>query len=145
MTTLWPMLPLAPSAPGSAPEVVPTGGRPRRRRWIAFVIAVVLLACAIAGAAVLQVPYVAFRPGSVRPVTERVRVEGAESFPPDQSIAYTTVSVGSTTMLEALAGWLDDDVDVLPEERVRGDRTEAENRRYNAQLMDTSKLTAVAV
>ena len=108
-------------------------------------MAVVLLAAAITGAAVLQVPYVALRPGSVRPVTERVQVEGAESFPPDQSIAYTTVSVGGTTMLEALAGWLDDDVDVLPEERVRGDRSEEENRRYNAELMDASKLTAVAV
>jgi PDZ domain-containing protein len=145
MTTLWPMLPLAPSAPGSAPEVPPTGDRPRRRRWIPFAVLVALLTSAIVGAAVLPVPYVAFRPGSVRPVTERVRVDGAESFAPDQSIAYTTVGVGSTTMLEALAGWLDDDVDVLPEERVRGDRSEAENRRYNAQLMDTSKLTAVAV
>jgi len=145
MATLWPMLPLAPSAPGAAPEVAPTGGRPRRRRWIAFVVVIVLLACAITGAAVLQVPYVALRPGSVRPVTERVQVDGADRFPPDESIAYTTVSVGGTTMLEALAGWLDDDVDVLPEERVRGDRSEEENRRYNAELMDASKLTAVAV
>jgi PDZ domain-containing protein len=139
------MLPLAPSAPGAVPELAPTGARPRRRRWIAFVVAVVLLVAAITGAALLQVPYVALRPGSVRPVTERVQVEGAESFAPDQSIAYTTVSVGGTTMLEALAGWLDDDVDVLPEERVRGDRSEEENRRYNAELMDTSKLTAIAV
>jgi PDZ domain-containing protein len=127
------------------PEGAVAESGPRRRRWVLFVVAVVLLTSAIVGTAVLQVPYVALRPGSVRPVTERVRVEGAESFAPDQSIAYTTVSVGSTTMLEALAGWLDDDVDVLPEERVRGDRTEAENRRYNAELMDASKLTAVAV
>ncbi len=32
-----------------------------------------------------------------------------------------------------------------PRTRVRGDRSEAENRRYNAQLMDTSKLVAIAV
>jgi PDZ domain-containing protein len=49
------------------------------------------------------------------------------------------------SLLEALAGWLDDDVDVLPEDRVRGSRTADESRRYNAQLMDTSKLTAIAV
>jgi PDZ domain-containing protein len=110
-----------------------------------MVVAVLLLVSAIVGAALIEVPYVALRPGSVRPVTERVEVEGARTYQPSQSISYTTVSVGSTTMLEALAGWLDDDVDVLPEERVRGDRTEDENRRYNAQLMDTSKLVAVAV
>jgi PDZ domain-containing protein len=117
----------------------------RRRRWIALVVALGLLASAVIGAAVVQVPYVALRPGSVRPVTEQVLVEGAESYPPEASIAYTTVSVGSTTLLEAVVGWLDDDTDVLPEERVRGDRSAEENRRYNAELMDVSKLVAVAV
>jgi PDZ domain-containing protein len=48
-------------------------------------------------------------------------------------------------LLEAVVGWLDDDTDVLPQERVRGDRTAEENRRYNAELMDASKLVAVAV
>ena len=72
-------------------------------------------------------------------------VEGAPSYPPEESIAYTTVSIGTATLLEALAGWLDDDVDVLPEEAVRGGRSDEENRRYNAQLMDTSKLVAIAV
>jgi PDZ domain-containing protein len=141
------MLPLAPTAPEAPPEAPPEVVRPprRRRRWIAFVVAVLLLVSAVIGAALVPVPYVALRPGSVRPVTKTVSVEGAPTFPPSESIAYTTVSVGSASLLEALAGWLDDDVDVLPEERVRGDRSAAENRRYNAQLMDTSKLVAVAV
>jgi PDZ domain-containing protein len=78
-------------------------------------------------------------------VTDQVLVEGAPSYPPEQSIAYTTVNVGGTTLLEAFLGWLDDDVDVVPEERVRGDRSAEENRRYNAQLMDTSKLVAITV
>jgi PDZ domain-containing protein len=145
LTTLVPMLPPAPTAPGLPATALPAGEPPRRRRWILLGVAVLLLVSAIVGAALIQVPYVALRPGSVRPVTEKVEVAGAPTYPPSQSISYTTVSVGSTTMLEALAGWLDDDVDVLPEERVRGDRTEDENRRYNAQLMDTSKLVAVAV
>jgi len=109
------------------------------------VVALGLLVSAIIGAALIQVPYVALRPGSVRPVTELVLVEGAEIYPPEESIAYTTVSIGRTTLLEALVGWLDDDTDVLPEEVVRGDRTPEENRRYNAQLMDESKLVAIAV
>lgn len=143
MTTLWPMLPPAPTAPAVSPEV--ERARPMRRRWIVLLVAMGLLLSAILGAAIVQIPYVALRPGSVRPVTERVLVEGAPSYAPEESIAYTTVSVGSTTMLEAFVGWLDDDVDVLSERAVRGGRSEDENRRYNAQLMDTSKLTAIAV
>jgi PDZ domain-containing protein len=145
VTTLVPMLPLAPSAPGVTRDDVPTGGRRRRRRWVLLVAVVLLFISTIVGAALIEVPYVTLRPGSVRPVTERVTVEGSPSFPPERSIAFTTVGVGSATMLEALAGWLDDDVDVRPADRVRGGRSEAENRRYNAQLMDTSKVIAIAV
>lgn len=116
-----------------------------RRRWIGFVVALGLLTSSVAGAAVVPVPYIAFRPGSVRPVADQIVVQGAPSYPPHESVAFTTVSVGQTSLLEALIGWLDDNVDVLPEEKVRGDRTAEENRRYNAQLMDASKQTAIAV
>ncbi|MEX2292346.1 MAG: S16 family serine protease [Acidimicrobiales bacterium] len=78
-------------------------------------------------------------------MSELVLVEGAPSYPPEHSIAFTTVSLGSTTLLEAFLGWVDDDVDVLPEDRVRGGRSSEENRRYNAELMDTSKLVAMTV
>ena len=138
------MLPLA-----SRPAVAPPGGDgpvagPRRHRVVALLIVLGLLALA-AAAAVRSVPYVALQPGSTRPVTEQVLVEGVRSYPPEHSIAYTTVAVGRTSMFEAIAGWLDDDVDIVPEEAVRGGRSEEENRRYNAQLMDTSKLVAIAV
>lgn len=135
------MLPLAshpPAAPGS--EV-----RRPRRRWVAALVVLGLLVSAVVGAAVVPVPYVALSPGSARPVSDQVLVEGAPSYPPESSVAFTTVSLGSTTLLEALAGWLDDDVDVLPERAVRENRSEDENRRYNAQLMDTSKEVAIAV
>jgi len=125
---------------------VPAAVRRRpRRRWIALVVVLVVLTFAVLGASLVPVPYVTLRPGSTRPVTEHVLVEGAPSYPPEQSISFTTVSIGSATLFEALAGWLDDDVDVIPEDAVRGGRSESENRRYNAQLMDTSKLIAIAV
>lgn len=114
------------------------------RLWVGA-IALALLCSVVAGAAVLPVPYVALRPGSTRPVTEQVLVEGVPSFPPEHSIAYTTVRVGSTSLLEAVVGWLDGDVDVVPEATIRGDRSAEEARRYNAQLMDTSKLVAISV
>jgi PDZ domain-containing protein len=118
---------------------------PHRRQFRLIGVAAGLLVSTIVGAAVLPVPYVALKPGSARPVTEQVLVEGVPSYPPKESIAYTTVSVGGTTLIEALLGWLDDDVDVVPEEVIQGDRSAAENRRYNAQLMDTSKMFAITV
>lgn len=137
---------------GTDPDTLPAGPSRDPRSWwrrrgalSVAAVSVVALVGLIAGAAVLPVPYVALRPGSVRPVSELVLIEGASSYPPDQSIAFTTVSLGSTTLLEAFFGWVDDDVDVLPEDRVRGGRTSEENRRYNAQLMDTSKLVAITV
>ena len=136
------MLPLAPAPLAGQPE---SPSRPRRRRWVAPVVALGLLVSAVIGAAVVPVPYVALKPGSARPVSDQVLVEGAPSYPPRSSVAFTTVSLGSTTLLEALAGWLDDEVDVLPEEAVRGGRSEEENRRYNAELMDSSKHVAIAV
>ena len=116
-----------------------------RRRWIALVVILVLLTFAVIASATVTVPYAMVRPGSTRPVTEQVLVEGAPSYPPEESIAYTTVSIGQATLIEALAGWLDDDVDVVPIDAVRGGRSDEENDRYNAQLMDTSKLVAIAV
>jgi Lon-like protease len=139
-TTLPPgFVPAAPAAPRRAPFTA------RQVRLWAVPVALLLLASIVIGAAVLPVPYVALRPGATRPVTEQVLVEGSPSYPPSESIAYTTVNVGSTSLLEAFIGWLDDGTDVVPDEVIRGDRTPEEARRYNAQLMDTSKLVAITV
>lgn len=139
------MLPLA-----SRPAVAAPGGddpraRPARRRWVALLVVLGVLTIVTVAASLAEVPYVMLSPGSTRPVTEQVLVEGVPSYPPEHSIAYTTVGIRRATVFEAIAGWLDDDVDVVPEEAVRGGRSEAENRRYNAQLMDTSKLVAISV
>lgn len=129
-----------PAAPEGGPHVSRGAGTVRL-----LVGAAVLLTTSVVVAALVPIPYVALRPGSARPVSEQVLVEGVPSYPPKESIAYTTVRVGETTLLDAVIGWLDDDVDVLPKERVQGGRSAAENRRYNAQLMDTSKLVAITV
>ena len=143
---MLPAPPTARSAARAVPEPVAIDGRRRpRRRWIALVVVVVVLGFAVLGASLVPVPYVTLRPGSTRRSPSRCSSTGRRAIPPEESIAYTTVSIGPATLLEALAGWLDDDVDVLPEEAVRGGRSEEENRRYNAQLMDTSKLVAIAV
>ena len=129
------------------PPEVPTVGAPtarRRRRWV-LAAAFGLLVSTLLGASVVQVPYVAWAPGGATPLAGQISVRGAPAYPPKHPVAFTTVNVGPTSLLEALAGWLDDEVDVLPVQAARGRRSEEEDRRYNAQLMDTSKLTAVAV
>lgn len=141
MTSMTP--PPAPLRP--APPALGPSGAPRPRRFAALGLVTALLVASSLGAALLPVPYLALRPGSVRPVTEQVLVDGVDTHPPEQSIAFTTVSVREATLLEALIGWLDDDIDVVPDEAIRGDRDPEENRRYNAQLMDDSKRLAVAV
>ncbi len=112
--------------------------------WIAGAVMAVVVAVVVA-AALIPVPYVALGPGSVWPLDNQITVVDANSFPSDQPVAFTTVSVGSTSALEAALGWWDKDVDVLPEEAVRGDRSASANRRYNAELMDASISTSIAV
>lgn len=95
-------------------------------------------------ASVVRIPYVTVSPGTARSVGGLVTVDGIESFP-TESVAFTTVSTSEATLLEALRGWIDDDIELAPTQALRGGRSRDEARRYNAQLMDTSKVFATAV
>jgi PDZ domain-containing protein len=99
----------------------------------------------VAAGVFIQLPYYALEPGSVRPTAEAVTVTGAESFESEGMVEFTTVAIRQITPFDAVAAWLDDDVDVLSEEDLFGPRTAEENRQFNIQLMDTSKLDAVRV
>jgi PDZ domain-containing protein len=136
-----PTVPAAAAASGAAPE-----RRPHRLRiWIALVSVGGLVALVLV-AALVRLPYLTLSPGSATPVGPIISVGGG--FPadhPEHSVAYTTVSQRDATLLDALRGWIDDDVEVLPREAIYGDQSGEQNRRYNAQLMDTSKLAAAVV
>lgn len=138
LDTTPPMLPARPAQPRVSGAQL---------RWrVALGAASGLVVVAII-AATVSVPYVAVMPGSARPVARLVRVDGIPSYPPEQSVAFTTVSVRQQrySLLDAFLGWLDDDIDVYPREVLLGGRSSEENRRYNAQLMDTSKAVAITV
>ena len=137
--TREPSVPAADRSPGALP-----GDRPRLQLWIAIACLVLLIALAVV-AALPTVPYLSIEPGSARVVADLVQVEGARTYPPEHSVAYTTVTQRETTLAEAFRGWVDDDIEVVPTELLRGDQSREENRRYNAQLMDTSKLAAATV
>jgi PDZ domain-containing protein len=122
------------------------GARPARRRRRIWPIAVtVLVVTFVVGAATVPLPYYAYRPGSVRDTEPLIAVVDEQTFPSRGSISYTTVSLRQATLFGMLAGWLDDDVDVFPREKVLGDRNAEENRTLNLQMMDTSKQVATQV
>jgi PDZ domain-containing protein len=128
---------------------VPTdepSARPRRSRGrIAAAIAVCLLAAFIIGATVVPLPYYLFKPGSVRDTEPLITVSGADTFPSDGSIGYTTVSLRQATLLGLAQGWIDDDIDVYGKDRVLQGRNVNDNRQLNLLMMDNSKQVATQV
>jgi PDZ domain-containing protein len=109
------------------------------RRWWLTAGAAAALSLTVFLAAVVQLPYLAYRPGGAQRV--EVAIDGAPNFPPEDGVAFTTVSTQRVTLLEALRGWIDDSIELSP----TGNESRAERQRYNAQLMDLSKVHATAV
>jgi Lon-like protease len=132
----------------SPPPPPPPPAVPRRRRgrriWGGIVA--LLVTAFVVSAAVVPLPWYAFRPGSVRDTEPLVTVgDDTETYPADGAIGYTTVSLRQTTLFGLVQGWLDDDVDIHPEDEVLGTRNADENRTFNLQLMDNSKNVATQV
>ena len=132
---------VVPGPPGREPPLPP------ERRWkslprvLAAMIVVLLL---LAGAGV-TLPYFALAPGSARQVNDLIRVPQTKAFPPQGKVFLATVSLRQVTPLGALRGWLDRDIDVVPEERILGSTPRRRFSHENVQLMDDSKEIAVVV
>ena len=122
----------------------PAAERRRWRWWYGVPLA--LLGLGIGGAALFTIPYYAIAPGTAIDVRGLVDVEEGPEFAPDAGIHLTTVSLRRVTLLEALQGWLDPDVDVVEREVIAppevGDR---ELRDFNLELMADSKQKALGV
>ena len=143
MDTLDATVPPGPP-PSGAPEAPDSGAR--RRRWWPWLVPIGgLLLLAFVGSAFLSIPYVAIAPGEARSTEPLVAIEGAETFAADGEVFFTTVRLRHLTLLQALDGWLDADVDVYERGRILGDQSAEENRQLNQELMATSKQAASAV
>jgi Lon-like protease len=115
---------------------------PLLRRVLALVPAVAAL---VAGA-VVPLPMFAISPGPARDVLPLIKVRGAEVYQPEGSLLLTTVTLERPTIAEAVAAWLDEFVEIVPERTIRPPGvTQQEETRILLSQMDESKLTAASV
>lgn len=121
-----------------------SGDARRRRRWL-IAVAVLVILLGLAVAASLPVPYYSVAPGSALQVNHLIRVPKERAFPPNGKIMLATVALRRLTAPEMVAGWLDSDVDVVPEEQILGSTPRSHFSRQNRELMDDSKQLAAVV
>lgn len=81
-------------------------------------------------------------PGSALSVSERLALEGVDRGTATGEVLFVTASGSKLTLLDAVAAWMDDDVDILTFEQRFGPRTPAEIRRIGFQTMFGSKQVA---
>lgn len=131
--------------PAPPPPEAPVAGR---RAWPWWVVAVAFFGTAVAlfAAFTVEIGHFEFRPGSARPTADLVSVgTDVATHPPAGEIAFTTVSLRQSTVASYVWAWFDDDVQVVADELILGNRSPQENRQFNMQLMDTSKQDAIRV
>jgi PDZ domain-containing protein len=136
--------PQGPIAP-PPPPAVPWSWRNRK---FLLALGVLLLVIPIFAGLLIQVPYYLISPGEARGVAELIKLkgDGAKIYPPKGRILFTTVSLaGQVNVYEALEGWLDKDVEVVPEKTITGGAPKTAVRQQNIQAMVDSKLTATKV
>jgi PDZ domain-containing protein len=121
------------------------------RRTLTLLLASLLALGLTMTAAVASVPYVALGPGPTYDTlgevdeTEVLEIEGARTFPTDGQLDLTTVNVRSRlTLSQALQGWFQRDLAVVPREVVfPPNRTPEQVDRENAEAMVASQSAAV--
>ncbi len=111
-------------------------------RWGAPAFIVVLL---LLGSMQVSLPYYALAPGDARQVNDLISVPKDRAFPPRGEFLLSTVSLSRVNALQAFFGWLDSDVDVLPEDQILGSTPRKQFTQQNIQEMDTSKQLAAVV
>ena len=138
MNTIEPMVQPSPLAWDSLPS-------PPRRQWLWVVLPVVMLIVLVLVSSMFTLPYYAIAPGSAREVNDLIVTPGDHNFPPRGEVLLATVSLRRVTALDALQGWLDRDIDVVPEEQILGTTKPKDLHKVNIELMDDSKQVATVV
>lgn len=125
------------------------------RRALTVALTSVLLVALVSVAWMLPVPYVAMSPGPVEDVLGKegdrpvIEVAGYEQHETTGRLDLTTVSATPASrqlgLVEALRGWIDSEVAVVPRDYLYPeDQTPEQVDEVNAELMDASQHHAVA-
>jgi PDZ domain-containing protein len=121
------------------------------RRTLTLLLASLLALGLTTTASVASVPYVALGPGPTYNTlgavdeTEVLAIDGTRTYPTEGHLDLTTVNVQQQlTLSQALQGWFQRDLAVVPREVVfPPDRTPEQVDRENAEAMAASQSTAV--
>lgn len=135
------MEPSVEMAQGSTQPHVPTRRSYTRSPWL---LGGIPLAMLLIAAWLVRFPYYLVSPGTAPSIIEHVKIDGAEVFEPEGEVLYTTVSVSLRRIngYELLAGWLDDDIEIVEEELITGGLSRSTVRTENRVAIDISKLIA---
>jgi len=131
-------------APPPPPEL-PASARNRKHTVIAVALSTVgvLLVVVIVAGFIVHLPYVIISPGSATPLDSQVvQIEGAQTYPDDAGeLLFLTVQVSTSepNVWRVVTAWLDPDRDVQDRNAVQGCLTDAQNQRFNSDLMDQSQ------
>ncbi len=154
--------PVGSNAPSAAhtPKAINGKKTPKKRSWLIRSALVLLALLTIVGASLVVpakflgqlIPGQALiddgaavsRPGSAQAINDRITVSGRQSYQPQGEFLFTTVSIDvDVTVFDWLEAEINPNSELFPLENILGDRTPAENRSRNLELMVRSKDDAV--
>lgn len=111
-----------------------------------LVIVGILTVFTLVGASLYQVPYFSQSPGAATALETSIEVEGADFFPSEGEVLFTTVRVaGELSLLEWIGAHLDGAVEVRHRDDVLGTQTRSEQIAANLALMSESQELAKRV
>ncbi len=119
----------------------------RSFNWAKFVfVAAGLAGVALVVLSIVKVPFFSQSPGSATPLEDLIEIEGADEFPSEGEVLFTTVRLtGELSVLEWVAAKFDDAVVIRPRDEVLGTQTRDEQREQNLSLMSESQELAKRV
>jgi PDZ domain-containing protein len=135
-------LPAAPAPPSLPPEQI------RKPKWPYAVAIVVSLAVIVALlGTMIRLPYVIYSPGDATPVQGIVKISGARSYRSRGEVLFLTVAVSRNrpNVWRFLQAKLDDDSEIIGEDRFLGGQSRKQVNRENVVAMDDSQLAAKKV
>ncbi|HLG01325.1 MAG TPA: S16 family serine protease [Acidimicrobiia bacterium] len=119
---------------------------PHVRRVLRLLGGVALLAYSMVMLTLVPLPFITISPGSATDVLDLIDVDGASTYEPEGKLLFLTVSLSQRiTVIEALAAWSENGVEIIKEEVFTGNVDRDEVIRRNLLDMQRAEVTAVAV